>query len=123
MRARAHAVVDGSPGPVHADTEAKTPVASRAPNPQRGDSARRSEEKTPSAPTRTKVHRGDLDSARARRTEEKTGASAGSPGPARADAHAEIDGSRLKDKHVTLEGIDDAVLTEAYLAWKAWNVT
>lgn len=124
MRAHAHAVVDGSPGPVRADAEAKTPVASRAPNPQRGDSARRSEEKTPtpSAWTRTKGHRDDLDSARARRTEKKTGASAGSPGPARADARAEIDGSRLKHKYVTLKEIDDPVLTKAYLAYEEWNV-
>ena len=63
-----------------------------------------------------------MDSARARRTEKKTGASAGSPGPARADAPAEIDGSRLKDKHVTLEEIDDEVLTEAHLAFVNWNV-
>jgi hypothetical protein len=124
VRAHAHAVVDGSPGPVHADAEAKTPVASRARNPQRGDSARRSEEKTPtpSAWTRTKGHRDDLDSARARRSEKKTGASAGSPGPARADARAEIDGSRLKHKYTTLKEIDDPVLTKAYRAYKEWNV-
>jgi hypothetical protein len=63
-----------------------------------------------------------LDSARARRSEKKTGASAGSPGPARADARAEIDGSRLKHKYTTLKEIDDPVLTKAYRAYKEWNV-